>query len=391
MNTNNTLEDNNKVLRKPEGLLLQFLVVGGALIIVFGGIFGFKAFQSYMIADYMANMPARTVTVSSTQVETQRWVNNINAVGGLNAIQGVEVTSEVPGKVVSIDFESGHHAEKGDLLVQLDAKAEKAQLRSLKAQLQSSKLDYDRAKGLVRSAAVSQAQLDRAKASMDSLEAQVDGQEDLVSKKSIRAPFSGELGIRQVDIGEFISPGTEIVSLQSLSPIFADFSLPERQLSNVSVGQQVEITGVALEGETFSGTITAVSPKIERTTRNVRVQATFDNPDGRLRPGMFVQISVIIGGAADVQTIPQTAVSFLPYGNSVWMIVEGKKDRSGAEVLSVESKLVQTGRIRNGRIEVLGGLDAGAPVVNTGQMKLRNGQFISVDNSVLLPGNILEP
>ncbi len=391
MNTNSIVEDDNKVLQRPGSLNKQFLIVITALIVVFGGIFGWKAFVAYQIEQYMANMPARTVTVSSTQVQSENWVNNINAVGGLNAIQGIEIASEVPGKITAIAFESGHHVEQGVLLVQLDATAEKAQLRALKAELQSAKLDYDRARGLVRSAAVSQAQLDRTKAAMESLEAQVDGQAELVSKKSIRAPFSGELGIRQVDIGEFVSPGDEIVSLQNLNPIYADFTLPERHMSDVMVGQPVNIMGVALRGETFTGSVTAVSPKIEMTTRNVRVQATFDNPEGRLRPGMFVQVSVAIGGGAEVITLPQTAVSFLPYGDSVWMIVEGVKDKSGAEVLTVESQLVQTGRIRNGRVEILSGLDQNAQVVNTGQMKLRNGQFISVDNSVVLPGNILEP
>ncbi|TDI62801.1 MAG: efflux RND transporter periplasmic adaptor subunit [Alphaproteobacteria bacterium] len=391
MNTNTELEDDTKVLQRPQSMRKPFLIVIAALVVVFGGIFGWKAFVSYQIAQYMANMPARTVTVSSTQVQTENWVNNINAVGGLNAVQGIEVASEVPGKITVIAFESGHHVEKGALLVQLDATAEQAQLRALKAELQSAKLDYARAQGLVRSAAVSQAQLDRTKAAMESLEAQVDGQAELVGKKSIRAPFSGDLGIRQVDIGEYVSPGTEIVSLQSLNPIYADFTLPERHLNDVKTGQQVDIIGVALEGKTYTGTVTAVSPKIERTTRNVRVQATFDNPDGRLRPGMFVQVSVVIGGAVEVTTLPQTAISFLPYGNSVWLIVEGVKDKSGAEVLSVESQLVNTGRIRHGRVEIVSGLDHNAQVVNTGQMKLRNGQFISVDNSILLPGNILEP
>jgi membrane fusion protein (multidrug efflux system) len=213
----------------------------------------------------------------------------------------------------------------------------------------------------------------------------------LISKKAIRAPFDGKLGIRQVNLGEFVSPGTEIVTLQNLDKIFADFSVPERYLNDVQNGQTVHIEGVALEGKIYDGIVTAVSPKVEKTTRNVLIQATFDNPEGTLRPGMFVQISVVIGGAAEVMTLPQTAVSFLPYGNSVWLIVEGVKDRSGADVLTSESQLVQTGRIREGRIEILSGIEAGTRVVNTGQMKLRNGQFISINNSVELPRNIVAP
>jgi len=372
-------------------LLKPYLLVGLGLLIVFGGVFGWKAFVAYKTAEFMANMPARTVAVSSTVVETEMWENRINAVGGLSAFQGVEVTSEVPGKVTAINFESGQPVNKGDLLVQLGDTTERAQLRALQAELEAARLDHKRTKGLVSRSAVSQAQLDRATATMDSLKAQVDAQAELISKKAIRAPFNGKLGIRQVNLGEFVSPGTEIVTLQNLDKIFADFSVPERFLNDVQNGQTVHIEGVALEGEIYNGVVTAVSPKVEKTTRNVMVQATFDNPEGTLRPGMFVQISIVVGGAAEVMTLPQTAVSFLPYGNSVWLIVEGNKDRSGADVLTSESQLVQTGRIREGRIEIISGVEAGTRVVNTGQMKLRNGQFISINNSVELPRNIVAP
>ena len=372
-------------------LLKPYLLVGLGLLIVFGGVFGWKAFVAYKTAEFMANMPARTVAVSSTVVETEIWENRINAVGGLSAFQGVEVTSEVPGKITAINFESGQPVNKGDLMVQLDDTTERAQLRALQAELEAARLDHKRTKGLVSRSAVSQAQLDRATATMDSLKAQVDAQAELISKKAIRAPFNGKLGIRQVNLGEFVSPGTEIVTLQNLDKIFADFSVPERFLNDIQNGQTVHIEGVALEGEIYNGVVTAVSPKVEKTTRNVMVQATFDNPEGTLRPGMFVQISIVVGGAAEVMTLPQTAVSFLPYGNSVWLIVEGNKDRSGADVLTSESQLVQTGRIREGRIEIISGVEAGTRVVNTGQMKLRNGQFISINNSVELPRNIVAP
>jgi membrane fusion protein (multidrug efflux system) len=372
-------------------LLKPYLLVGLGLLIVFGGVFGWKVFVAYKTAEFMANMPARTVAVSSTVVETEMWENRINAVGGLSAFQGVEVTSEVPGKITAINFESGQPVNKGDLLVHLDDTTERAQLRALQAELEAARLDHKRTKGLVSRSAVSQAQLDRATATMDSLKAQVDAQAELISKKAIRAPFNGKLGIRQVNLGEFVSPGTEIVTLQNLDKIFADFSVPERFLNDIQNGQTVHIEGVALEGEIYNGVVTAVSPKVEKTTRNVMVQATFDNPEGTLRPGMFVQISIVVGGAAEVMTLPQTAVSFLPYGNSVWLIVEGNKDRSGADVLTSESQLVQTGRIREGRIEIISGVEAGTRVVNTGQMKLRNGQFISINNSVELPRNIVAP
>ena len=290
----------------------------------------------------------------------------------------------------SIDFESGSRVEEGALLVQLDDSAEQAQLKALQAEYVSAKLDYERAKGLVKSAAVSKAKLDRDKAKMDSLAAQVEGQSELVRDKAIRAPFAGELGIRQVNVGEYVSPGTEIVTLQNLSPIYVNFTLPEHYLNDVSAGQMLELEAAAFPGEMFTGMVTAVSPKIDQTTRNIELQATISNEDGRLRPGMFVQLSVVAGSSETVMTLPQTAVIFLPYGNSVYLIKEEQTEK-GEDVLVVYSQQVETGRIRDGRVEIISGVKVGEEVVGAGQIKLRNGQFVTIDNSVVLPQNILQP
>lgn len=361
-------------------MIRRMIIVIAALAVVFGGIFGWKAFQGYQVARYRASMKPPAVTVSSTVARREQWQPKISAVGGLSAIQGVEVSSEVPGKVGSINFESGHQVEKGALLVQLDASAELGQLRAVKAELALKRLDYERAKGLVRSAAVSQAQLDRAKSEMESMEGKVAEQRALVAKKSIRAPFAGSLGIRRVNVGEFVSPGTEIVTLQSLDPIYVDFTLPEKHLNDLAIGQGVEVEVGAYPKEIFLGAVNAVSPKVEATTRNVRVQATLGNAALRLRPGMFARVSVLVAGASSVVTVPRTVVTFYPYGDSVFLIDE--KDST----LTVERRQVETGRIREGRVEIVQGLKAGDLVVNTGQLKLRSGQRVRIDNSVVLGG-----
>lgn len=366
------------------------IIMLSACAVVFGGIFGWKAFVAYKTDEYIKNMPVRTVTVASTTVETQMWHHRIEAVGSLSAFQGVGVSAKVSGQVESINFDSGTHVEEGTLLLQLDDTAEQAQLHAFRAELVGAKLDYDRARGLLRTSAVSRAQLDRSKAKMDSLAAQVEGQEDLVASKAIRAPFAGELGIRQVNVGGYVSPGTEIVTLQNLSPIYVDYTVPERHLNQVSVGQLLEVEAAAFPGVIFEGRVTAVSPKIEKTTRNIRLQATISNEDHRLRPGMFVQLAVIVGEEEGVLTLPQTAVTFLPYGSAVFVISEVEGE-AGQKVQTVAIQRIETGRIRQGRVEVKGGLSEGQVVVSAGQLKLRNGQHITIDNSVELPGNVLTP
>lgn len=356
----------------------RMIIVIAALAVLFGGIFGWKAFQGYRIAQYRASMKPPAVTVSSTTARKEQWKTKISGVGGLSAIQGVEVSSEVPGKVGSINFESGHQVEKGTLLVQLDASAELGQLRAVKAELALKRLDYERAKGLVRSAAVSQAQLDRAKSEMESLEGKVAEQRALVAKKSIRAPFAGSLGIRRVNVGEFVSPGTEIVTLQSLDPIYLDFTLPEKHLNELSVGQLVEVEVGAYPKEIFLGTVNAVSPKVEATTRNIRVQATLENGEQRLRPGMFARVMVVVPGIDSVVTLPRTAVTFFPYGDSIFVIDKQNGD------LVVARRQITVGRIRGGRIEIVSGVGEGESVVNAGQLKLRTGQTVRIDNSVTL-------
>jgi membrane fusion protein (multidrug efflux system) len=334
---------------------------------------------------FTVNARAPAVVVSSAEVQEDRWQQQVESVGTLSAIQGVDVSSEVPGTVADISFRSGQQIRKGELLVQLDATAEQAELRSLEAQLVLARLDYERALDLLERTMLSQAQLDRAKSVMDSLQAQVEEQAAFIAKKAIRAPFAGELGIREVNLGEYVSPGTPIVTLQTLDPIYANFTLPERFLRALAVGQQLRVAVAAYPEDEFSGSVTAISPKVEETTRNVMVQATIANADRRLRPGMFARVTVLTGGDHRVLTVPRTTITFNPYGESVFVITE----QDGA--LVVDRRQVITGEIRDERVEVVSGLLSGDLVVGTGQLKLRAGQRVEIDNSIDLSRPVTGP
>ncbi|MGV0033797.1 MAG: efflux RND transporter periplasmic adaptor subunit [Candidatus Azotimanducaceae bacterium WSBS_2022_MAG_OTU7] len=291
-------------------------------------------------------------------------------------MQGVDVSAEVSGVVADISFVSGARVKAGAPLLQLDATAEKAELRSLEAQLELASQDYERAKGLAVKTVLSQAQLDRTKSILDSLKARAEEQQALIARKSIRAPFSGKLGIREINLGEYLSPGTPIVTLQQLNPIFTDFSVPERYLSTLAVGQTIKVELAAFPSEVFEGKVSAISPKVESRTRNVELQAT---PAGKQRhptsPGDVARVAVLPGGASEVVTLPRTAVDFLPYGNSVFIVTEA------GDTLTVQRRQVTTGRILGTRVEIT----KGSKVV-VYQLKLRNGQRIKIDNSVALTG-----
>ena len=360
-------------------MIKPLIIVVVALGVVFGGIFGWKAFVDQQAQRQLASGKVPAVTVSSAQVAQEQWQVRVDAVGGLRAIQGVEVSTEVPGSVARISFQSGHRVARGDLLIELDASAERAELRALQAQLELARLDYARARGLQQRTALSQAKLDRAKSVMDSLSADADQQQALIERKSIRAPFAGELGIRQVNVGDYLSPGSEVVTLQRLNPIYADFTVPERRLQKLSVGQTIEVSVAAYPEAIFAGQITAISPKVEEKTRNVVLQGTLANSDRRLRPGMFARVAVRIGALTDVLTLPRSAITFYPYGDSVFLIEAHDNE------LTVARRQVVTGRVREGRVEIMSGLLAGERVVSAGQLKLRNGQRVRVDNTVQLP------
>jgi len=345
---------------------------------VFGGIFAVKYMQMQKMAEQMAR-PQPPATVAATQVRREVWRPATSAVGSLVAVNGIGLTTEAAGIVREIHFEAGQRVERGTVLVSLDDEVDRAALETLRAAARLAQVQFDRAADLLPQRAVSQSAYDEAKASLDAARAEVARQEAVIRRKSIRAPFDGILGIRQIDIGQYVEPGQRLVSLQSLHPIYVDYTLPERHLSELAIGQEVAVELDALPGEVHRGRITAIEPGVDEGTRSVRVRATLDNPDGRLRPGMFAEVLTYREEEQEVLTVPRTAVSFNTYGNFVYVIRE-TDDGS----LSVERRQVTTGATRAGRVVIRSGAEAGERVVEAGLVKLRPGQPVKIDNSVVL-------
>jgi membrane fusion protein (multidrug efflux system) len=364
-------------------VIKRLIIVLVALTLLYGGIFGWKYIQSQKSAA-RASMPPPPATVATARVQPETWQPRLSAVGSLVATQGVFVSNEIAGQVTDIRFESGQAVAAGELLVQLDDDVDRASLASLLAEQRLADIQFQRAAKLVNEKLVSRSDYDAAKAALDSAAAQVDSQRARISKKAIRAPFTGLLGIRRVDLGQYLAPGSEIVSLQSLDPIYAEYSLPERHLSELAVAQPVEVSVAAYPGRTFAGRISAVSPRIDVSTRSVRLRATLENPQQLLRPGMFAEVHTLLPARGNVLTLPARAITYNPYGDSVFAVEENDG------TLRVQRRQVQTGEERGGRVEIVTGLEAGAQVVAAGQNKLRNGQSVEIDNSVELKGRVGE-
>ena len=347
------------------------------LAVMFGGIFGWKFYSGQKLATMMSR-PQPPATVASAEVEVHAWQPYLRAVGSVAAIQGVFVTTEVPGQVSEILFESGRKVEIGEVILQLDDSVDRADLDGLVAQQTLARLQFERNKKLLKDRSVSRSEYDQSRAQLDGAKATVAAKRATISKKKIRAPFSGQLGIVEVDPGEYLSPGARIVPLQALDPVYVDYTLPERHFSRVKVGQPVVVEVQAYPGRTFEGTITAINPGIDPGTRSVRLRATLDNPGQLLRPGMFTEVRTVLPAREGVLTLPRTAITYNPYGESVFIIQE----QEGVQV--VQRRRVKTGEVRNGHVEIVQGLQAGDSVVAAGQIKLRNGQPVTIDNSVQL-------
>jgi len=361
-------------------MLTRLLAVILILGLLFGGMFAIKSCQSRQMAA-MQSAPQPPATVAVATAAQTGWQPYLEAIGTLVATQGVDVSAEVSGKVREIHFESGEPVEAGALLLQLDDSIEQAEVQGLVAEEGLGRLEFERAAQLVRDKLGSQADYDRAKANLENTRAQLAARRALLAKKAIRAPFSGVLGIRAVDVGAYLEPGDRIVSLQQLDPVYADFSLPERYQSAIASGQAVSIRVKAWPEERFPGEISAIDPRIDSNTRSVRIRTTLANPGLRLRPGMFAEVRLLLPTRSNVVSVPQTAVMYNPYGDAVFVVLE----RDGA--LVVEYRPVQTGQVRDGQVEIRSGLQAGERVVSAGHLKLRNGMEVSIDDSVQLDGN----
>jgi membrane fusion protein (multidrug efflux system) len=358
-----------------------FLAVVGLLVIA-GVLAGIKALQIRAMIEQgkKAVPPPETVTVAA--VRSESWETSIGAIGSLSAVQGVTVPAELAGKVTAISFESGSTAKKGDLLIRQDTTAEEAQLPGLIAQEKLARLELDRASKMLKEQIVSQSEYDKAVAAYEQARSQVNSISATISKKAIRAPFSGRLGIRQVNLGQMLREGDPVVTLQSLNPIYVNFSLPQQQLGHLHPGLSVLITCDALPGLSVEGRITALNPLVDAETRNVQVQATLPNRGESLRPGMFVNVAVGLPVRRQVLSIPATSVLYAPYGDSVFVVIDSK-DHKGGKML--RQQFVRLGEKKGDFVAVASGLKEGESVVTTGVFKLRNGQGVKVDNRLAPP------
>lgn len=355
--------------------------------VLFGCIFAYKLFTSLMIKMYIASNQSPVITVSAMEAGYSYWQPQIKATGSLRAIRGVNVTTELAGMVSTIYFTPGASVKDKDLLVQLNAVSDNALLHSLEANAELAKVTYLRDKAQFAARAISKQVLDTDAANLKSLVAQVAQQAATVAKKTIRAPFAGRLGISAVNPGQYVNPGDMIVTLQTLDPIYVDFYLPQQSLAVIKVGQQVEVKTDTFPAKTFSGKITTVNPAVDTSTRNVEVEATLANPEYELTPGMFATVAVDTEAAKRQLTLPQTAITFNPYGELVYLIKETGKDKKGEPILAVRQAFVVTGETRGDQIAILKGINEGDRVVTSGQLKLKNGSLVAINNSIVPPNN----
>jgi multidrug efflux system membrane fusion protein len=369
---------------KPARRLRWFIIVGILLAILVGGLVGFNAFRSHMIAQFFANNKPPPVTVSAAEAKSEVIPNLLRAVGELAAVHQVNVTSDVSGRITDILFTAGAHVTKGTPLVQLFDKPDQGDLASYKAQAKVAELSLDRAKQLAARQFGPQATVDQAQAAYDQANAGIAKTEAIISQKLVRAPFDGVLGVRHVEVGQFLTAGTQIISLTDLSTLFANFTVTEKDSGKLAVGQVVRVEVDAYPGKTFDGKITTIEPQIATDTRNIRVQATIRNQEGILKPGMFATTTVVLPEKPAVVTVPETAVEYTLYGDSVYLIKEKKAD-DGKTSLTAERTFVRTGDRINGRAVITQGVKSGDKVVAVGQLKLQSGAAVEISKDPLPP------
>lgn len=386
-----TLHDEHRAApRKPSSKKRMTWMLIGATVI-FGGVFAVKAVMNTGMNEFFDNMPQPPASVSVAVAKAERWRESAEAVGTFVAINGADVTTEAGGVIREILFEPGQRVKAGTVLVRLNTANEEATLRALDAAAKLAVSQRDRWRELGQQKLVSLADVEQRAADAASALAQVEAQRALIAQKTIRAPFDGTLGIRKANLGQFIAPGSPIVNLQSISPIFLDFTLPQQRMDQLAEGTAIRATVDSLPGRTFDGRITAIEPLIDAETRSVKVQATFVNNDNALRPGTFAKVGFDLGSEQSVVVIPQTAVSFNPYGNAVYVIREtqygpDEKDMQGKSLsgvkLVVQQRFIKTGATRGDLVAVTEGLKPGERVVTSGLLKLRNDAVVTINNKV---------
>ena len=370
-----TIEEKPK--HRPVRTVKWFIIVGALLALLVGGLVGFNAFRTKMIAQFFATNKPPPAAVTVAQAKSEVIPNLLTAVGDLAAVHQVNVTSDVSGRITDIMFTAGSNVKAGTPLIQLFDAPEQADLASFKAQATVAQLSLDRAKQLASRQFGPQATVDSTQAAFDQANAGIARTQAVISQKLVRAPFDGELGVRKVEVGQFLTAGTQIVSLTDLSQLYANFTVTEKDSAHLKVGQVVRIAVDAYPGRNFEGTITTIEPQIATDTRNIRVQATIENPERILKPGMFTTTTVVLPDKPPVVTVSETAVDYTLYGDSVYLITE-KKEEDGKTSLTVVRTFVRTGNRIDGRAEILSGLKDGDRVVAVGQLKLQSGAAVTI-------------
>lgn len=387
-------------MTKRKRLLIEALIIMLAIVvIIFGGVYTFRVVKLAGKMKHFSAAPPSKASVSARPAEALTWHPKISAVANLKAVHGVEVTPGLGGLIGKITFASGDPVAEGDLLVQLDTEQDKAQLQGLKAQAQLSRINLKRQTTLYKQNVSSKSRLDKAQAEYDKARAAVVGQKAVIGKKTVRAPFDGVIGIRQVDLGQYIQPGTPIATLQALQPLYVDFALPQNFLPRIHTGQKVEVSVEGYPDKTFEASVAAIAPKVSGSTRTFRVRATLGNEDELLRPGMFGQVKVVLPARQHVVTLPQAAISHRAYGDLVFLVTRGGEPVTGSaqkakasegdndKPLKVDAVFVTVGDRRGNQVEIVKGIKAGQLVVTSGQLKLKNGARIKINNKLEPPDN----
>ncbi|MDP3816942.1 efflux RND transporter periplasmic adaptor subunit [Pseudomonas sp.] len=365
-------------------LLRRMLIMLGVVLLVVLALAAVKGFSFYQQIQ-MFSAPQPAIRVSAATAVEQPWQGRLPAIGTLKAIQGVDLTVEVGGTVQQVLFRSGEQVSLSQPLIQMDSDVEQAGLGTAQAELGLARVEFERGRSLVNRQSISKSEFDRLEAGLQKANASVAQLQAQLAKKRILAPFAGTIGIRQVDVGDYLSSGTTIATLQDLSKLHVDFFLPEQAVPKLALGERVRLSVAAYPDEQFEGEISAINPKVEDSTRNVQVRAMLDNPDNKLLPGMFANLQVLLPETPLQVLVPETAITYTLYGNSVYLIVEKKdeegqpvKDAKGQAELLVERRSVETGERRDGQVVILKGLKAGEQVVSAGQLKLDNGAHITI-------------
>ena len=374
-----------------EPLQRRMTIMLCAVFLLLGLIFTFNQLKTFMIKYFISGMGLPPATVSTMVVGSSEWQPQLSSVGNVRAFRGVELSTEIGGLVQTVPIKSGQDVKEGELLIKLNDASDVAQLNSLKAMADLAKVINERDAQQLVIQAISKNVFDSSKADAKSKQAQVEAQAALVAKKNLKAPFSGRVGIVSINPGQYVNSGDKLFTLQTLDPIFVDFTLPQSNAEQIQVGQDVVVTTDAFKDASFTGKITAVSPKVDTNTRNIQIEAQIANPDKKVLPGMFANVNIKLGDQVKLLTLPQTAVTYNPYGSTVFIAKDtGKKDKKGKPALEAQQVFVTTGSTRGDQVAILKGINEGDTVVTSGQLKLKNGTPLMINNKVQ-PANSPDP